>query len=142
MADAPAEALITAGNTVRQVAGLYVDSKTLVENDELIEDKVLSASNGVVRTAETIPDSVTENNGLWKLRARVTVEVTRVKSVLSEANVAMRKIDGESLFAKALSKMEKKQSSTDLLKELLSELPQMLKLSLQGVTSPHRIAPL
>lgn len=119
-------------NAVRQVVGLYVDSKTLVENDQLIEDKVLSASNGVVRTAHTISDSVTENNGLWRLRARVTVEVTRVKSVLAEANVTMRKIDGESLFAKALSKMEKKQNSTDLLKELLSELPQMLKLSLQG----------
>ena len=119
-------------NAVRQVVGLYVDSKTLVENDQLIEDKVLSASNGVVRTAKTIPDSVTEDNGLWRLRARVTVEVTRVKSVLAEANVTMRKIDGESLFAKALSKMEKKQNSTDLLKKLLSELPQMLKLSLQG----------
>lgn len=119
-------------NAVRQVVGLYVDSKTLVENDQLIEDKVLSASNGVVRTAQTIADSVTENNGLWRLRARVTVEVTRVKSVLAEANVTMRKIDGESLFAKALSKMEKKQNSTELLKELLSELPQMLKLSLQG----------
>ncbi len=39
-------------NAVRQVVGLYVDSKTLVENDELIEDQVRAASNGVVRTAK------------------------------------------------------------------------------------------
>jgi len=119
-------------NAVRQVVGLYVDSQTLVENDELIEDKILSASNGVVRTAKTIPSSVTEQDGLWRLRARVTVEVTGVTSRLAAARVTTRQIDGESLFAKALSKMEQKQSSEELLKELFSELPEKIKLSLQG----------
>jgi hypothetical protein len=119
-------------NAVRQVVGLYVDSQTLVENDELIEDKVLTASNGVVRTAKTIPSSVTEENGLWRLRARVTVEVTEVTSRLAEAKVIKQKIDGESMFAKAMSKMEKKQSTEELLKELFAELPNMVKLSLQG----------
>ena len=119
-------------NAVRQVVGLYVDSQTLVENDELIEDKILSASNGVVRTAKTIPSSVNEQDGLWRLRARVTVEVTRVTSRLAEAKVIKQKIDGESMFAKAPSKVEKKQSTEELLKELFAELPNMVKLSLQG----------
>ena len=119
-------------NAVRQVVGLYVDSQTLVENDELIEDKILSASNGVVRTAKTIPSSVNEQDGLWRLRARVTVEVTGVTSRLAEAKVIKQKIDGESMFAKALSKVEKKQSTEELLKELFAELPNMVKLSLQG----------
>jgi hypothetical protein len=117
---------------IRQVVGMYVDSKTIVENDKLIEDKVLSASNGVIRMATTIPDSVTVKDGLWRLRAEVTVEVSVVSSRLDVAKIATRKVDGESLFAKANSKIEKKQNSEALLKELFAELPEMVKVSLKG----------
>jgi hypothetical protein len=117
---------------IRQVVGMYVDSKTIVENDKLIEDKVLSASNGVIRMATTLPDSVTVKDGLWRLRAEVTVEVSVVSSRLDAAKIATRKVDGESLFAKANSKIEKKQNSEALLKELFAELPEMVKVSLKG----------
>ena len=35
-------------NAVRQVVGVYVDSETLVKNDKLVDDKILTLSNGFI----------------------------------------------------------------------------------------------
>jgi hypothetical protein len=117
---------------VRTVVGLYVDSKTIVENDELIEDRILSASNGFVKTAKTIPGSAMQKNGIWRVRVRATVEVSEVSARLKKENIAIRSLDGESLFAKALTKMERQQNTQQLLQELLGELPEMVKVTLHG----------
>jgi hypothetical protein len=117
---------------VRTVIGLYVDSKTIVENDELIEDRILSASNGFVKTAKTIPGSAMQKNGIWRVRVRATVEVSEVSARLKKENIAIRSLDGESLFAKALTKMERQQNTQQLLQELLGELPEMVKVTLHG----------
>jgi hypothetical protein len=117
---------------VRTVVGLYVDSKTIVENDELIEDRILSASNGFVKTAKTIPGSAKQKDGIWRVRVRAKVEVSEVSARLKKENIAIRSLDGESLFAKALTKMERRQNTQQLLQELLGELPEMVKVTLDG----------
>ena len=117
---------------VRTVVGLYVDSKTIVENDELIEDRILSASNGFVKTAKTIPGSAKQKDGIWRVRVRAKVEVSEVSARLKKENIATRSLDGESLFAKALTKMERSQNTQQLLQELLGELPGMVKVTLDG----------
>jgi hypothetical protein len=117
---------------VRAVVGLYVDAKTIVENDELIEDRILSASNGFVKTAKTIPGSAKQKNGIWRVRVRAKVEVSEVSARLKKENIAIRSLDGESLFAKALTKMERRQNTQQLLQELLGELPEMVKVTLDG----------
>ena len=117
---------------VRTVVGLYVDSKTIVENDQLIEDRILSASNGFVKTAKTIPGSAKQKDGIWRVRVRAKVEVSEVSARLKKENIATRSLDGESLFAKALTKMERSQNTQQLLQELLGELPGMVKVTLDG----------
>ena len=44
-------------NAVRQVVGAYVDAETLVKNDELVEDKILTYSNGFIKTFSEIEGS-------------------------------------------------------------------------------------
>jgi len=82
---------------VRAVVGLYVDAKTIVENDELIEDRILSASNGFVKTARTIPGSAKQKNGIWRVRVYARVEVSEVSARLKKQNIVIRSLDGESL---------------------------------------------
>ena len=47
---------------------------------------------------------------------------------LKKENIAIRSLDGESLFAKALTKMERQQNT----RQLLGELPEMVKVTLHG----------
>lgn len=115
---------------VLHVVGLYVNSKTIIENDKLIEDRILSVSNGFIKTAKTIPGSAIQTNGIWRVRVRATVEVSEISARLKKENITIRSLDGESLFAKALTKMERRQNTQQLLQDLLGELPEMVKVEL------------
>jgi hypothetical protein len=72
---------------VRQVVGAYVESDTLTRNDELIEDKVLTLSGGLVSKADVIPNSIVTQNGMTRLRIRAEVKVTEVMKSLTNFNI-------------------------------------------------------
>ena len=76
---------------VRQVVGLYTTESTRVENDELIEDKVISLSSGLVEKAETLKES--NRDGLIQVSMKCWVRVTKVVDTLSQNNVATTKIE-------------------------------------------------
>jgi hypothetical protein len=77
---------------VRQVVGAYVEGDTLTRNDELIEDKILAISGGLVQKADVIPESVTSSDGLTRLRIRAEVKVTEVMKSLGRMNITTAEI--------------------------------------------------
>jgi hypothetical protein len=77
---------------VRQVVGAYVEGDTLTRNDELIEDKVIALSGGLVQKADVIPDSVATSDGLTRLRIRAEVKVTEVMKSLGRLNITTSEI--------------------------------------------------
>lgn len=72
---------------VRQVVGAYVESDTLVKNDSLIEDKILTLSGGFVEQADVLADSVVTRDGQTRLRVRAVVRVTEVMKQLGRLNI-------------------------------------------------------
>lgn len=106
---------------VRQVVGAYLSSETRTENDELIEDKVISLSSGFVETAETLKEST--NDGLVRVRIRATVRVGKVLDSLKSHNISVGKIDGESLDAKLLTKQDQTAGFADLTTAALKGYP-------------------
>ena len=65
----PDEALKDAfRNAVRQVVGAVVDAETMVKNDELIDDKVLTYSDGFIKTYQEVPGSRKFEGGHHKVR--------------------------------------------------------------------------
>lgn len=68
---------------VRQVLGSLVDSKTLVENDQLITDRVVVFSNGFVENVEPVPNGeIRESNGLIRIRLRASVQAGKLDESL------------------------------------------------------------
>src|SRR5687767_8227931 len=57
---------------VRQVVGAVVDEQTQIQNDEIISDKVLTASSGFVTGYEQLKKE--ESNGLVRIRIKAKVE--------------------------------------------------------------------
>jgi hypothetical protein len=55
-------------NSVRLVVGAYVDEETRVKNDEVIDDEVLTYSNGIVKKYEEL--STKKQAGLLRVRIR------------------------------------------------------------------------
>lgn len=117
-------------NALREVVGMYVESKTIVANDDIIEDKILSVSNGIIKKATTLSSNNPEKDELWRLKVRVEVERTVMTKVLKESNIEF--IDGESLFADATMKKENRENSAEILKGIFSKYPSVIKGSIVG----------
>ena len=107
---------------VRKALGELVDAETRTKNGELIKDEVLTYSDGFI--SKTVDIGGPEKDAdLPRFTLTIQAEVIRAKVVkrLKEVNIKVVEIDGNSLFAQALSKMEKAQGGQQLLAKVLNE---------------------
>lgn len=106
---------------VNQVVGTVVDAETLVRNDQLIEDKILMYSNAFVKQYERISER--DQGGLIRVRIRATVERRNLIARLKAENVTVTAVDGQSMFAEAITKIEERQGAEALLRKALEGFP-------------------
>ena len=116
------EAAIKAANraAVQQVVGTIVDATTLVENDELVEDKILTYSPGLVSELKIIGTPKTEN-GIVTLTAKAIVKKTAIQEKLTAAKIISLDLDSDSIFAQALSAQDKLADAESMIKEVLGK---------------------
>ncbi len=111
-------------NAVRQTVGAVVDAETLVKNDEVIVDKILTYSDGFIKSYEEIPGSKTFKNGLHRIRIKAQVERRSVIAKLQAANVTLKQIDGQGLFAEAMTQLDAEADAAKLLTRQFEGFPQ------------------
>ena len=119
-------------NAVRQVVGAVVDGETLVKNDEIIKDKVLTYSDGFIKSYKEVEDSKRIENGLHRVRITAGVERRNVIAKLKAANVTVADVYGKDLFAKVVTDAEAKENATALLNKALADLPTLLTAEVVG----------
>jgi hypothetical protein len=119
-------------NAVRQAVGLVVDADTLVRNDQLVEDKVLTYSDGFITKFEQVPGSLKQQGGLVRLKIKAQVERKSLVERLKAANISLKAVDGKSLFARAVTELEAKNDTGKLLAKSLAELPRLLTAEIEG----------
>lgn len=110
-------------NAVEQVIGSYVVSDTIVKNSQLLKDEILSYSGGYLKEMKIISQGRNED-GLFTVQIEAVVISTKLKRKLESLNIATKKIEGESLFGEAVSKINEQKDASSLLKETLSKFPQ------------------
>jgi len=79
-------------NAVRQAVGAYVDSETVVANDQLITDRIVTLSPAFVEKAEPIDGSEKKEDGLVRLRMRTHVRITKLLDELAVGKIKTRPI--------------------------------------------------
>lgn len=107
---------------VRKALGEIVDAETITNNEEVIKDEVITYSDGFV--SKTLDISGPEKDpdlGLFSLTIQAEVIRSKVVKRLKEVNVKVVEIDGNSLFAQALSKMDQAEGGKSLLAKALNE---------------------
>lgn len=119
-------------NAVRQAVGLVVDADTLVRNDQLVEDKVLTYSDGFITKFEQVPGSLKQQGGLVRLKIKAQVARKSLVERLKAANISVKAVDGKSLFARAVTELEAQNDTGKLLAKSLAELPRMLTAEIDG----------
>ena len=97
---------------VRQVVGAYIDAETLVKNDQLVYDKVLTYSRGFVSDYKTIAER--KIDGLTRVTIAATVHRTKLAETLKSVDVPIRKFPGRRFYATIVSEMKEKADATAL----------------------------
>lgn len=84
-------------NAVVQVVGAMIDSETLVKNERLVNDEVLSYSSGYVQRSSVLSQEV--RDGLSRVRIEAWVKKTELRQKLTAIQVLGISVDGASLAA-------------------------------------------
>lgn len=113
-------------NSVRQVVGALVDAETLVKNDEIIDDKVLTYSGGFIKTFEEVAGSKKVEGGLHRIKIKATVERLSLESKLKAANISLKKVDGQGLFAEVVTQLDAEHSAEAILRKEFADFPRNL----------------
>lgn len=107
---------------VRKALGEIVDSETITKNGELIKDEVISYSDGFVSKTVDVSGPVKDPiMGYFEITLQAELIRSKVVKRLKDINIKVVEIDGNSLSAQALSKMEKAESGKQLLAKALNE---------------------
>ena len=121
-------------SAIRQVVGGYVDSETIVENDQLIRDKVITLSSAYVERATTKRTS--NQDGLFYVTVEAAVRVTKLLDTLEQHSVAIARVDPKSIqdaTAQAQTQEEQEQARVALIARALRKYPETcMKVSIEG----------
>ena len=114
-------------NAVSKAVGDMVDAETLVENDELVKDQILTYSNGYVDSMEVLSTNADEE-GLVRLRIRAYVRRTKLQAKLTEVIQTEADADGDSLFAELISRQDSIENAGKMFEKVFAEYREDLLL--------------
>lgn len=119
----PGEALKDAfRSAVRQAVGEVVDAETLVKDDQLVKDQVLTYSDAYIPRHTKVSER--SEGGLFRITIRAVVERRKLVIKLKAANVALKGVDGQSVFGNIVSQLENEKDAAALLRNALEGFPQ------------------
>jgi hypothetical protein len=122
-------------NAVQQAVGLFLDSETLVKNEQVIYDKILSVSDGYVSKMEVLmPPRKRPSDGLFETTINATVEKDKVGSELRKQRILISQTDGQNAWAEAATKIKDAQDGMAMLEKHLPDIQTRL-LSARLVSS-------
>ena len=110
-------------NAVRQVVGVLVDSETLVKNDKLVDDKILTLSNGFINDYSEIPGSQKVQGGIYRVKIKAFVVTGSVIDKLKAVNISVNNVNGKGLFAESVSKLESENDALSLIYKHMKNFP-------------------
>ncbi len=103
-------------NAVEQEVGVLVDTKTVIRNNKLIKNKILTYSNGFIKDYKEV--SSKQQMGFWTVKISAVVEHQKLLSKLKKIKINPRQIKGtKKLYAQVVSQVKTKFDAEDLLKK-------------------------
>jgi len=144
--DAENDALI---NAVRQALGAFVDSKTLIVNDELVEEKIIVSSGGFIDEHMVLSKSLL-GSGIFQVVINARVSRNKLETRFSQQKLS-KSLDISNEYAKSWSKLTERKAAGNAANLLLQsivlsqeptithrydEVEECLKLDLRWVRKP------
>lgn len=114
------------GNAVRQAIGTIIGTDTLVQNEEVVRDQILTYSDGFAEKYEVVGKPSTTLSGLTSVTIRARIVRGRLIQKTKAANISVVEVDGKGMFAEAVTKIEQRRSALALIADEFQDMPQKL----------------
>ena len=121
---------------IQQVVGVLVDAVTVVKNDQLIRDEILTYSRGYVQKYEVAERW--EEDGLHHARIRAVVAQDKLVEKLGKLNIAVKSVEGEREAINIAIAVENEARAAKMLENALAGF-QMGKLTKVTYSQPEVI---
>lgn len=123
---------------VRQAVGALLDAKTLIENEEVIEDRILTVNNGFVKSYDVAAPARKNSDGVFEIKISAVIETSIVAQALHDAGIK-GEMAGQNLWAESTTKST---NAKDALMLLNAKIPEYCKklIKLQFIDANGAIA--
>lgn len=121
--EAKKDALI---NAMQQAIGAYMDSETLIENDQIIRDKVLAVSDGFVKEYDVTDGPKKRPDGLYEVTIKAQVQRDEMQERLETIRVIKSTVEGKDAAAEVFTKIANAEQGQELLEKHLDGLLEKL----------------
>jgi uncharacterized protein len=119
----PEEAIKNAlSNAVEQAVGLIVDAETIVKNEQIIRDQLLTYSNAYVGKYQELAREI-KADGLVMVRIKAEVEKKVLAEKLAPMTVKAAPVEGKNLFAQAVTQVKEEKDAGAILRKLFQDFP-------------------
>lgn len=98
-----------------------VDATTLVENDKLIEDEILTYSAGMIASAKTVGEPKKSADGIYAVKVKASVKKGQLEEKLRAASTVNVALDGADLFARITAAKDNLADAEAMIKSVLAK---------------------
>lgn len=106
---------------VRSAIGVYLDAKTIFANEDVIQNRILSLSNGFVKEYTVIKRSGPNPDGLYEITIAAKVESSQLMSAMKSAAIVSGEIQGRNLWAESATKIKGVDDAVHILQSTIRE---------------------
>ncbi|MCS6851922.1 MAG: hypothetical protein NZ700_12230, partial [Gemmataceae bacterium] len=106
---------------VEQTVGLLLDAQTILENDKIIQERILTASNAYIEKYDIVKRR--QSDGLHVCTIKAVVRTRKLEQNLLANRIAVGKIAGRDLATESRTTQKSNADISAVLSDLLKDLP-------------------
>ena len=124
-------------SAVEQAVGLVVDAETIVKNESIVKDQILTFSDGYVEKYDKIKEGK-RDDGLYETKIKATIKKRQLIEKLKQSDVSVKQVDGQSLFAEVYTMQASTKDVVPIIEKAFEGLPLSL-LKVEVIDSKPKI---
>jgi hypothetical protein len=86
-------------NAIEQVVGAVISAKTVMENYQIVQDKIYSRSSGYLTGYTVLSEGKSEEDGTWRVTIQTSVKTRAVKNDLQAIGILLARVGNPRFMA-------------------------------------------
>ena len=113
-------------NAIERVAGVFITANSQIENGQLVKDHITAHSNAYIEEFKLIDEDIKPDIVRVRIKAKVALKMLLEKLQSAGGELEFRSVDGESKYAKIVTKNQQTKSAIETLPAAMEGYPEAL----------------